>query len=154
MPDIDWTDPTAKISANFTVREACYLPSWQIMHTPSAAEQARILVAAQYMEAVRAFLERPINVHVWIRPVSVNCPGSPYHGRNYNALVGGAPQSAHITGDAVDWNPYSMGCEEARYLLLPKLAEMGLRMENRAGSNWVHLDNRTPPPKGNRFFLP
>jgi hypothetical protein len=152
--NIDWKDPKAPISTHFTVKDALYLPSWQIMHIPSEAEQAKILVTAQFMEVVREFLGRPINVHVWTRPVCVNAPGTSYSGRNYNALVGGAANSAHIYGDAVDWNPSSMVCDEARHLLQPKLVEFGLRMENKPGSNWVHLDNRPVLPGHNRFFIP
>ena len=32
MPNVDWSNPESKISNHFTVKEACYLPSWKVMH--------------------------------------------------------------------------------------------------------------------------
>jgi hypothetical protein len=150
---IDWTDPKSQVTTNFTVHELTYLPSWQIWHLPNEIEQANLIRLATKMEEIRDYIERPINVHVTIRPVVVNSPGSGYNGRNYNALVGGAPHSAHILGLAMDFNPYSMMCDECRVILQYKLEEFDIRMENRDG-NWVHLDLIEPLPGGKRFFKP
>lgn len=151
---IDWSDPTSKISEHFTVHDALWLPSWQVMHVPSEAEKANILAMAEKMELIRAFLEKPINVHCWIRPTNATVPGTKWDKKNYNSFVGGAPGSAHIDGNAVDWNPSAMVCGDAKALLLPKLEEFQIRMENNDGGNWVHNDRRQPAPKKSRFFRP
>ena len=150
--DINWDDINSNITDNFTVHELTYLPSWQIHHTPSQDEKQNLYNLALKMEEIREFLGKAINVHVAIRPTVVNCPNSPYNGRNYNAIVGGAPKSAHIYGLAMDFNPYEMICDEARLLLEPQLATMNIRMEKRPGSSWVHCDLFLPSP--NRYFIP
>lgn len=150
---IDWKDPKTKVSKHFTVREALWLPAWEVLHVPTEAEKASILQVAEKMDLVREYLDRPINVHCWIRPTCANAPASRWDRRNYNAFVGGAPGSAHAEGKAVDWHPSGMTCGEARQLLVPKLDEWGIRMENHEG-NWVHVDVRAPLPKGSRFFRP
>lgn len=152
--EIDWSNPKSQISEHFTVHDATYLPTWRIYHQPSEAEKKAILETALKLEQVRSLLERPLNVHCWIRPSSVNCPNAPsYHGRNYNALVGGAKNSPHIYGQAVDFNPLSMTCGDARAILVEHLSDLGIRMENIEG-NWVHIDTRCPLPGHPRFFRP
>lgn len=152
MADIDWTNINSQVTEHFTVHELTYLPSWLIHHIPSDEEKLNLIALATKMELVRAFIEKPINVHVTIRPTSVNCPG-PYNGRNYNSLVGGAPKSGHVLGKSMDFNFYEMQCDEGRMLLLPKLEEFDLRMEKRDGSNWIHLGNDWQFGM-NRYFIP
>ena len=150
---ISWTSPTHKISNHFTVKDACLLPSWGVMHHPSLIEEANILAMAASMEKVRAIVGKPINVHCWIRPTLANCPGPHYMG-NYNLAAGStAPHSAHILGNAVDWD-CGDDCDSTRAFLLPHIEALGLRMENRPGSTWIHLDCVPVPPGGHRFFLP
>jgi len=139
MEPINWSDPKSKISKYFTVHEATWLPSWGKHHIPNAMEQAMILKLADRLDKVRERIGKPLIVHVWIRPLE------------YNKLIGGAPQSAHITGEAVDFHS-EVDCDNTRTQLLDKLQEFGLRMENKPGSSWVHLDCRET--SGNRFFLP
>lgn len=104
------------------------------------------------MDEVRDYLEKPINVHCAIRPVVTRCQGSAYSGRNYNAAVGGAPESAHTRGLAMDFSCPGVTCDEVRYLLLEKLEPYNIRMENKPGALWVHID--LMPPHPNRFFKP
>lgn len=151
---INWLDPKAKVTENFTVRELCWLPSWGIMHQPNEEEQANLLKLANKMEEIREFIGKAINVHVAIRPSSVNCPGSGYHGRNYNSSVGGAPNSAHQKGLAMDLNFYSMTCDEARYILERELIKFDLYMERKPGSSWVHLNLEDGVKRSNRYFIP
>src|SRR5690606_2229521 len=92
--EIDWKNPAAKISKHFTVKEACWLPSWGVMHIPSEDEKKNILFMAGKMDLVRDFLQKAVKIHVWIRPV-LNNPDSKYHGQDYNAFVKGAKASAH-----------------------------------------------------------
>ncbi len=162
---INWFNPAEKISKYFTVREALWLPSWSAIHQPSEAEKAEILKTAQVMDKVREFIGKPITVHCWLRPGKLVCPAfdpktvkpdtpakvAALAALDYNAYVGGATSSSHKTGKAVDWD-CGEDCDETRKKLLPKLAELGLRMEDLPGSSWVHND--TSPPNPNRFFKP
>lgn len=109
-------------------------------------DSVRDLLNAQYGS------DKGINVHVTIRPTSVNSPGSIHNEGNYNILVGGAAHSAHISGLAMDWDFGMMNCDEIRAKVLPELDRLGLRMENAPGTNWVHLDLN--PPNPNRYFIP
>jgi hypothetical protein len=136
---IDWTNPTAKISKHFTVKEACWLPSWQVIHSPSEEEKANILKQAVKMDLIRDFLGVPLNVHCWIRPI-LNCPGHEHNGQDYNALVKGARNSAHKVGLATDYDAKELNCDDVRAKLEPKLEEWQIRMEKMPGSKWVHND--------------
>jgi len=149
---IDWNNPKSLISKHFTVKDALYLPSWEIYHSPSKEEKDNILKTVEKMELIREVLGKPIIVNCWIRPNYVNCPKSTYHGKSYNAMVGGAPKSAHIFGLAVDFRVISMTASEARTLLVTELERLGIRMENHSGS-WTHID-LYPPVNKNRFFRP
>lgn len=155
MPDIDWSNPACKISDHFTVKDVCYLPSWEIMHIPSDEEKANALALVQKLELIRSEIDKPIYIHCWIRPKVVNCPSSSrYHGKNYNAAVGGAPGSAHIEGKAADFHAASWTCDDLREFLLPYLNQYQIRMENKPESGWVHVDIREPLPRQSRFFRP
>lgn len=70
---------------------------------------------------------------------------------NHNKKVGGAPNSAHCEGRAVDVErtPTLLAfCTEA------KLAEHGLYMEDPAATpSWLHLSDRAPA-SGKRVFKP
>src|SRR5690606_2816239 len=107
----------------------------------------------QAMERVREVLGTPITVHCWIRPMAVNCPGSRYHGRDYNAAVGGSKNSPHITGAAVDWHSTDP-CDLIRAKLKPRLEQLEICVENLPGSNWVHVDTYPPRRNTGRFFRP
>lgn len=166
---LDWTNPKHKISDHFTVYEALWLPSWGVMHQPSEAEKEEILKLAQKMDRIRNMLNRPIKVHVWMRP-KLNCLGHEKHGEDYNRFVyeriwkrqGKTPKqikklkeanSAHKYGMGVDWHAKGKKhkCDEVRKTLKPLLADLGLRMEDRKGSNWIHNDSR-PPGSSGRYF--
>jgi hypothetical protein len=150
---VDWSDPSSKISKYFTVGEATYLKRWNTHHVPSDEEKANIVEHAKRMDEAREAVGRPFKVHVWIRPTSANCPNTPFHGKNYNALVGGAKHSAHIVGKATDFDA-GQDCDDTRTTLESKLEDIGLRMEKNPGSDWVHLDSAAVPPGGNRYFQP
>lgn len=140
------------ISKYFAWHEALLLPSWQAMHIPTQQEIDNITKSAQMMDIVREYLNTPLIVHVWLRPI-LNNPSSSHNGQDYNAFIGGAPNSAHKIGLAVDFNPKDMTCEQGRQLLLPKLEEFNIRMENNGvDANWIHLD--LAPVVHSRFFIP
>lgn len=141
MP-IDWSDPSSKISRYFTVKEACWLPTWQKMYSPDTTEQANILKIAQTMDLIRDFIKHPITISCWIRPKAYNA----------DPRIGGAPSSMHIPGRAVDWTTGG-SCDMLRKLLLPQLSFWKIRMEDKPGSNWIHIDNKDVDDKY-RFFKP
>jgi len=150
-PEIDWTNPESKISKHFTVKEALWLPSWKVMHIPNEEEKQNILKQASKMDLIRDFLGVPIRVHCWIRPV-LNSPASEYHGRDYNAFVHGAKNSAHKVGLATDYDAEGLNCDDVRAKLEPKLEEWQIRMEKMPGGNWVHND--CAPVIVYRYFNP
>lgn len=137
---IDWKDPKCHVTPHFTVHDACWLPSWGKLHYPTPEEQDSLVVMCQLMERVRALLGKPINVHCMIRPAA------------YNAQIGGALHSRHLAGLACDFDVGGMDCDSVRAALLPNLATWGARMEDKPGSDWVHLD--WSPSATNRFFKP
>lgn len=149
---IDWTNPEQKISKYFSVKEALYLPSWKVLHIPNEQEKANILKTAEVMDKIREFLGKPISVHVWLRP-TLNNPSHAKHGQDYNLFIKGAKASAHKVGLAVDWSCRDYTCDKVRELLLPKLEEFNIRVEDLPGSNWVHTGTDWKPGKS-RFFKP
>lgn len=156
MSSLDWSNPESQISAHFTVHDATYLPSWGVYHTPSDQEKENILALAAKLELVRAYLgNNDVNVNCWIRPTIVVCENPRYNGKNYNQLIGGAQNSAHISGMACDFTVSRITCDDARFLLEDQLDILQMRMEKKPGSSWVHLDIRQPAyPDGRRYFTP
>lgn len=156
MTDIDWANPASPITAHFTVREATLLPSWGVLHAPSGAERANIVRTCQLLERVRDLLKEGIVVDCMIRPTFVECPGSPYHGQDYNAHVGGATHSAHIQGLACDFRSSGFRVPDGvRRMLEPYLEEFGCRMERKPGASWIHVDLYPPTISGGqRYFTP
>jgi hypothetical protein len=174
---IDWADPKSKITARFSVGEALTLQSWGVMHVPSEDEKAAIVSIAQGVGRAADELEKQlgrhvsINVHAFMRPEKANIPGSQWDGHDYNRYIyetqvwkglsaeemakKTVPKSPHRTGHAIDFHIVGFegaeGCAKIRQMLLPKLEELGLRMEDLNGG-WVHLDNL--PVVNKRFFKP
>lgn len=141
---IDWTNPSSKISDHFTVKDALFLPSWGICHTPSEEEKTNILKQAKKMDMIRDVLNVAIIVHCWIRPIKVNCPSSKeHHEKDYNAFVKGAKSSSHILGLATDWHASTFEtteeCHEIRLKLKDQLDDLQVGMEDKEGP-WVHTD--------------
>ena len=149
--EIDWNDPASKISKHFTVKEALWLPSWQVLHKPSEDEKTNILKQAAKMDLIRDFLGAPIRIHCWIRPI-LNNSESIHHGQDYNALVKGAKNSAHKIGLATDYDAEGLNCDDVRAKLVPKLDEWEIRMEKMPGGNWIHND--CAPVISYRYFNP
>jgi hypothetical protein len=150
-PYIDWTNGSAMVSKHFTVKETCWLPSWKVMHIPSEIEKQNILKQAAKMDLIRDFLNVPINIHCWIRPI-LNNPESEHNGEDYNALVKGAKNSAHKIGLATDYDASGLNCDDVRSRLEGKLEEWQIRMEKMPGGNWVHND--CAPVIAYRYFNP
>lgn len=140
-----------KISKYFTWREALFLPSWNIYHDPTDEEKTNIVAMAISLDAVRDMFKKSVHIHCWIRPILRPMFGNSAHtGQDYNAFVKGAIDSGHINGNAADFDLADTNCDEARTLILPKLDEWNLRMEDRPKSNWIHLDRKAVITQ--RFF--
>ena len=151
-PEIDWENPSTKISEFFTVHDACWLPSWKIHHIPSDQEQENLIKTAKKLDEVKKLLNKDIKIHVWIRPNSVNCPTSDKHGQDYNKAIGGASKSSHISGLAVDFSCVGSSVDEILNILEPKCEELQFALENNGSierikskggkggpRNWIHL---------------
>ena len=174
---IDWTNPKARLSANFSVGEALTLNSWGVMHVPSEDEKVAIqgiaiaVTKAIYVLAKELNKEIHVNVHAWMRPEKANVPGSKWDGQDYNRFIyqtqvwkgltaeemaaKHVPNSPHKTGHAIDFHVLGYegkeGCAKIRAAILPHLEELGLRMEDLDGG-WVHLDDLAVVHQ--RFFKP
>ena len=142
-------DPTQKIPGcpHFTWQEALWLPQWSRIASQEDGLNEEILESLKTtfkaLESLRTFFGKPIKVHVAYRPDA------------YNRLVKGAKGSAHTKGMAVDFSIPGIACDEVREKIIQnKLLEaLGVRMEDLPGSNWLHIDTRSPGPSG-RFFKP
>lgn len=149
MSAIVWTDPTCHITPHFTVKEALWLPSWNRLANESdglndhvRAQLTRFLT--DFAEPARAAIGGGSwNVHCMFRP------------KTYNSLIGGASDSAHmcrLDWAGIDFDVHGISCDMARMMLYPHLERLGLRMEKKPHSPWVHLDNRPPFPGQDRYF--
>lgn len=152
MGNINWQYSTDKISTHFSVNDALYLHKWGRLANESDGLNNEIkenlINLCAKMEVVRHFLgDLPIIVQCTYRP------------EEYNKLVKGATNSAHKYGMAMDFVVQGYegndGCDKIRSLLVPKLEEFGLRMEDisdRLDRTWIHIDVRDPVH--NRYFKP
>ena len=144
---IDWAKPNSKVSKYFTVKECLWLPTWNRMATDadglSEIIKENLIELCTQMDLVREALHAPLTVHCCYRP------------EEYNKLVGGALNSAHKTGQAIDFDA-SGNCDttRAQILQLDLLSKLRLRMEDLPASSWVHLDTRPPSSEEHRFFKP
>lgn len=145
---IDWTNPSSKVGKYFTVKDALWLTSWNRMANEQDGLTQEIkdnlVELFKKMDAIRDFFNAPVLVHVTYRP------------EEYNKLIGGAKNSAHKVGKACDFHIKDLDCDAARdkIILAGMLDRLNLRMENKAKSNWVHLDLYPPSVSGGkRFFL-
>jgi len=179
LMEIDWTNPKARLSANFSVGEALTLNSWGVMHVPSEDEKVAIqgiavaVTKAIYVLAKELNKEIHVNVHAWMRPEKANVPGSKWDGQDYNRFIyqtqvwkgltpeemalKHVPNSPHKTGHAIDFHVLGYegkeGCAKIRAAILPHLEELGLRMEHLSnGGTWIHLDSL--PVVHERYFSP
>jgi hypothetical protein len=142
---IDWTDPNARVSPNFTVKEMLYCNLWGRMATEADGLndtiKTNLASLCLKLELIRDFFQdRTININSGYRPPK------------YSPMVGGFSTDVHTMGMAADFTVSSVPCAEAKALLLPKLAEFGIRMEDNGTGNWIHVDTHSVIV--NRFFKP
>lgn len=166
---IDWSDPSSRINKRFSVKDATYLPSWGVSHLPSVEQKLRIVDVATRIDHLLDKLEIQldkklvVDVHVFIRPGVASCPGTKWDGLDYNSWLyhnvvwkglseeekakKTVPNSPHKLGNAVDFHLVgyagAIECGKMRELMVPLLAEFGLRVEDHDGS-WIHLDSNKP----------
>lgn len=138
---VDWSNPKDKIGNYFTVKDACWLPSWGKLAVPTPTEQANILKTVKIMDEIRRLLGAPIAIHCWLRP------------KAYNEFIHGAKSSMHIVGLAVDWD-CGENCDITRTRLTPLLKTLNIRMERYPGGPWVHIDLKPVTSETARYFLP
>lgn len=136
------------ISKWFSWTEALFLSSWKRLANEEDGLndeiKSNLTKLFEKMDKIREHFGKPITIHVAYRP------------KEYNVLVKGAKNSAHIYGMACDFHVKDMKCDDVRQNILDNklLDTLELRMENLPGSSWIHLDLRSVPNGGNRFFNP
>lgn len=132
---------------NFTWKEALWFPQWNRAATEADGVDETVLknleTIFQALQKLRDHFGKPIKVHV------------AYRSPEYNVLIGGAKKSSHTEGKAIDFSIKGLDCDDVRKEILQNnfLESLKLRMEDLPGSNWVHVDCRTPGPSG-RYFKP
>lgn len=143
---IDWIDPLAQVTDHVTVAECLRLERENRMATEADGLNDQIknnlIRLCEKIEEVRTLIGCPIRIHSMYRP--------PW----YSELVGGTATDVHTRGLAVDFDCFpDATCDVVKSVLLPKLAALGIRMEdNGVGALWVHID--TAPVVNNIFFKP
>lgn len=136
------------ISKYFSLKEAIYLPQWKRLATieDGLTDEVKANLTSLFtkMDTIREHFNVPITVHVAFRPTE------------YNKLVGGAPNSSHLYGMAVDFHVKNKSCDDVRAEILKKdlLKSLNMRMENLPGSSWVHLDIKPVTDEARRYFKP
>ncbi len=139
MLDIDQLIPG---SAWFRWREAIYLHEWDIYACPSPDVFKNIIFTAKNIaDPIRSLLGKPVQIVSWFRPPA------------YNKAIGGALDSQHMRGLAIDFKVITMEPEAVRSLLKPRLESMNIRMELNTPT-WTHCDGKIIKPGESRTFLP
>lgn len=145
---IDWTSPTNMVSKHFSVKEVLYLPQWNRMADANDGLndviKSNLIALCNKLDQVRDLINKPFIVHVV------------YRSPDYNKLIGGATNSSHCLGLAMDFHVEGMTCDEVKlFILSNKILEiMDMRLENNGqGASWIHLSNDWQPGH-NRYFYP
>lgn len=134
---------TENLSKHFTYREATYSPTARdrkLDNNPSPAQLEVMKYTALKMEAVRQLLdERPIYITSWFRSFALN------------RAIGGATNSQHSNGEAVDFHCPGWGSPKriAQWLLANKsiIQYDQLILE----PTWVHISFRQHGARGNEL---
>lgn len=129
------------ISDHFTSDEVSFSQTAsrnRIDNTPSPVVLANARMAAKSLERVRALLQFPILVSSW------------YRSQELNRLVGGVPNSQHITGEAIDFICPQFGTPAdicKKIIHFPELVSFDqLILEH----TWVHVSFSANPAIPNR----
>lgn len=130
---------------NFTWSEALFLNEWQIHVMPDLSDVfLNIELTAKKMQKIRDFLNEPITVTSWFRPLI------------YNKEINGSKKSSHLMGMACDFKVKDIRPDEVRTILEKKLIDFNIRMENLPGATWTHIDTNCSEKMSQeqRFFKP
>lgn len=96
--------------------------------TPEHIKLNAYNVAEKVMDPLREFIKKPITVNSW------------YRSPEYNKKVGGAKNSQHTLGEAVDFVVKGMTIEEIYAIIIRMgLVFDQLIMEYGNGTTWVHI---------------
>lgn len=96
--------------------------------TPEHIKLNAYNVAEKVMDPLREFIKKPITVNSW------------YRSPEYNKKVGGAKNSQHTLGEAVDFIVKGMTIEEIYAIIIRMgLVFDQLIMEYGNGTTWVHI---------------
>jgi len=128
---------------SFRWKDALLLREWGFSAFPGPKHQYNIILVAKILQKVKVdyLNDTPIIITSWYRP------------RVYNKLIGGGAKSEHMKGKGVDFVCPKMKADLVRNAIIPYLKALGIRMENRFGSSWCHLDLGEPGITG-RYFTP
>lgn len=127
---------------HFIWREVLYLKQWRICVYPEQKEVYNLISIVQKLDWIRKYFNSPIKVTSGLRP------------KIYNQIIGGAFASAHMTGEALDFQVKDKTADQVRASLIPLLKRLEIRMEDLPGSNWVHIDLKLVGKHQARFFKP
>lgn len=123
--DVDWRNFSARVSEFLTVGEVLRMDARR-RPAPGSAAEKNILAVAQEFDAIRRDWGGPIGVTSGYRPEPIN------------TQVGGASQSRHITGEALDIYPVDGRIDEFHAWLKPRWS--GGYGDGRA--DFIHIDIR------------
>lgn len=132
-------------SKYFKWREVLWLPHWGVFAIPSDDQKGNLCIVINRLEIIRERFGIPIFITSALRPGT------------YNQLIGGADDSQHKIGLAVDFIVQGFsgpdGCAAIRKTILPWLSELRIRMENVELGSWIHIDCKACPDE-KRYFRP
>lgn len=131
------------ITDSFIWKEALFLREWQWACYPNYEQYANIVKLSDKLEQIKMLFDnKPIKIVSWLRPPQ------------YNEAIGGAKFSAHMTGEAVDFQIPGLKASFVRKKLEGKVQDLNIRLEVMPDEyNWIHVDIRTPE-NGVRLFKP
>ena len=132
------------ITENFTWSEALFHFRWGSYVFPKDETiTLNIIQTAEKLESVRKiFGDRAIRIHSWLRAWQ------------YNILIGGSAESAHIDGTGADFSIDGLESHEVRETLSSHAECLNIRIERlNKTDKWIHLDTKKPGPSG-RYFRP
>jgi zinc D-Ala-D-Ala carboxypeptidase len=131
--------PPGNISPHFTIEELTYsgtADEYNIDNTPDAVALEQLsLLANETLEGIRTICDT--------KPMIIS---SGYRCRQINAMIGGAADSAHLYGCAVDFTIPNFGSvRDVCHAIEPYLQELGIDQLIHENDSWVHVGRAIPP---------
>jgi uncharacterized protein YcbK (DUF882 family) len=125
---------------NFSWYEVLLLRQWGFYAYPSLEVYHNLIDIMKKLQWIREYFHKPIKITSGWRPGA------------YNEHIRGAFASAHVTGQAVDFQVPGLDTEDVRTELIPLIGHLQIRMEDHRGS-WVHIDSKFRD-KESAYFKP